>query len=288
MAKRPRQQRILSYGEFRPTGVDDSAARRMQALAGLGETVAGVAEQFGRAKATSWLLSRRLRTLEAAKEGEELKKKNPLAWGAQAYNSVAVAAYEANLKVDLDEAMLNAYKNNPDNIEGYQKLADAAFEGLTSKAPESVKANVDLFYRQRNSKYAKPINDQTQKSIVAQQRGDLEAGLEVSKDTISNLTRNGNEEEALEARLGLFFDLENAVKNGVITPLYAEQQKAAIDDDVAKQAVLGQLDRTIFDESLDPLEQIQKGEEFISDLIKSDIPDLNPAQKRCFSEDGKC
>ncbi len=52
MAKRPRQQRILSYGEFRPTGVDNSAARRMQALAGLGETVAGVAEQFGRAKAT--------------------------------------------------------------------------------------------------------------------------------------------------------------------------------------------------------------------------------------------
>ncbi len=52
MAKQPRQQRILSYGEFRPTGVDDSAARRMQALAGLGETVAGVAERFGRAKAT--------------------------------------------------------------------------------------------------------------------------------------------------------------------------------------------------------------------------------------------
>ena len=52
MARRPRQQRILSYGEFRPTGVDDSISRRMQALAGLGETVAGVAEQFGRAKAT--------------------------------------------------------------------------------------------------------------------------------------------------------------------------------------------------------------------------------------------
>lgn len=280
MAKQPRQQRIESYGEFRPTGGDNSISRRMQALAGLGETVAGVAEQFGRAKATAMAPEQAAKDArEAAKEGEELKKRDPLAWGAQAYNSVAVATYEANLKVDLDEAMLNAYKNNPDNIEGYQKLADAAFEGLTSKAPESVKANVDLFYRQRNSKYAKPINDQTQKNIVAQQRGDLEAGLEVSKDTISNLIRNGNEEEALEARLGLFFDLENAVKNGVITPLYVEQQKAAIDDDVAKQAVLGQLDRTIFDESLDPLEQIQKGEEFISDLIKSDIPDLNSAQK---------
>ncbi len=51
MAKQPRQQRVGFYGEFRPTGVDDSAARRMQALAGLGATVAGVAEQFGIAKA---------------------------------------------------------------------------------------------------------------------------------------------------------------------------------------------------------------------------------------------
>jgi hypothetical protein len=51
MARQPRQQPIGFYGKFQPTGVDDSAARRMQALAGLGETVAGVAEQFGRAKA---------------------------------------------------------------------------------------------------------------------------------------------------------------------------------------------------------------------------------------------
>jgi len=271
---------ISYYGKFQPTGVDQSGAKRMQALAGLAEQVGGMAEQFGIAKAEKLAPEQAAKDArEAAKKGDELRKRDPLAWGAQVYNSVAVATYEANLKVDLDEAMINAYKNNLDNIEGYQKLADAAFEGLTSKAPESVKANLDLFYRQRNSKYAKPINDETQKNIVAQQRGNLQAGLEVSKDNISNLTRNGNEEESLEARLGLFFDLENAVKSGVITPLYAEQQKAAIDDDVAKQVVLGQLDRTIFDESLDPEERIQKGEEFISDLIKSDIPNLNPAQK---------
>jgi hypothetical protein len=40
MAKQPRQQPIGFYGKFQPTGVDNSAAQRMQALAGLGETVA--------------------------------------------------------------------------------------------------------------------------------------------------------------------------------------------------------------------------------------------------------
>jgi hypothetical protein len=43
MAKQPRQQPIGFYGKFQPTGVDNSAAQRMQALAGLGETVAGIA-----------------------------------------------------------------------------------------------------------------------------------------------------------------------------------------------------------------------------------------------------
>jgi hypothetical protein len=42
MAKQPRQQPIGFYGKFQPTGVDNSAAQRMQALAGLGETVAGL------------------------------------------------------------------------------------------------------------------------------------------------------------------------------------------------------------------------------------------------------
>ena len=51
MARQPRQQPIGFYGKFQPTGVDDSAARRMQALAGLAGQVGGMAEQFGIAKA---------------------------------------------------------------------------------------------------------------------------------------------------------------------------------------------------------------------------------------------
>jgi hypothetical protein len=61
MARQPRQQPIGFYGKFQPTGVDDSAARRMQALAGLGETVAGLsslAKQFGVAQANEVSSSR--------------------------------------------------------------------------------------------------------------------------------------------------------------------------------------------------------------------------------------
>ena len=42
---------ISYYGQFTPTGVDQSGARRMQALAGLGETVASLGTKFSIDKA---------------------------------------------------------------------------------------------------------------------------------------------------------------------------------------------------------------------------------------------
>ncbi len=75
MAKQPRQQPIGFYGKFQPTGVDDSAAQRMQALAGLGETVAGVAEKFGIAKANELAPEEGRKAAEKAlAEGTELQK----------------------------------------------------------------------------------------------------------------------------------------------------------------------------------------------------------------------
>ena len=47
MAQKP----IGYYGEFRPTGVDTSAARRFEALAGIADQVGDIAFQIGAKKA---------------------------------------------------------------------------------------------------------------------------------------------------------------------------------------------------------------------------------------------
>ena len=107
MAKRPRQQRIESYGEFRPTGADDSISRRMQALAGLGETVAGVAEQFGRAKAEREAPEQAAKALQESitidESGQKVYGEIPTfqGWSAEKRTALALAGYTASVENDV-------------------------------------------------------------------------------------------------------------------------------------------------------------------------------------------
>ena len=56
MARKPRQEPIGFYGQFTPTGVDQSGARRMQALAGLAEQVGGMVQSLALIKQRKKLL----------------------------------------------------------------------------------------------------------------------------------------------------------------------------------------------------------------------------------------
>ncbi len=153
MAKRPRQQRILSYGEFRPTGVDNSAARRMQALAGLGETVAGVAEQFGRAKATELAPEQAKIQIDEATNidpetgevtREKVEMRSGLAWGADAYNKEIAVHEEAIRQQYLDgidrEAQTNLnrfFDENKSDPDAANAIATEYAKGLVNNvSPE--------------------------------------------------------------------------------------------------------------------------------------------------------
>jgi hypothetical protein len=271
---------IQRYGIFQPTSVDTSAAQTMRALAGVGQALSEGATAIGKPIAEREAIKEaEVDVAKAREEGTEVKMKSPLAWGGDTYNRVAQAAYESNLRVDIDEAMYKASQEHPDDLVAYQQLVDASTQGLTANAPEAVRAKLGAFARQNNSKYTRKINAEAKRNIDAKLRGDLEAGLEVSKDNISNLSRSGNAEALQEARLEVFFDLENAVQSGVVTSTFAEQQKAIIDDDVAIQTQLGILDATIFSDDLTPEERIAKGAEFVDSLRKADIPELSATQK---------
>jgi hypothetical protein len=273
-------QPIKRYGGFTATGVDQSGVKRMQALAGFAGDVLETTSRIGRTVAEAEAPAKaEAAVAKAREEGTEIEMKSPLAWGGSTYNRVAQAAYESNLKVDIDEAMYKASQEHPDDLIAYQQLVDASTQGLTANAPEAVRARLGAFSRQHNSKYTRKINAEAKRNIDAKLRGDLEAGLEVSKDNISNLSRSGNAEALQEARLEVFFDLENAVQSGVVTSTFAEQQKAIIDDDVAIQTQLGRLDATIFSDDLTPEERIAKGAEFVDSLRKADIPELSATQK---------
>ena len=106
MARQPRQQRIGFYGKFQPTGVDQSGARRMQALAGLAETAGGVAEQFGIAKAEREAPEQALQAVEEARIVDEEGKvsygeiEERRGYGADVYQNTVINAQLAQRKTD--------------------------------------------------------------------------------------------------------------------------------------------------------------------------------------------
>ena len=91
MAQKP----IMRYGQFTPTGVDQSAAQQMRALAGLGETVARAGIKIGEAAATARAPEKAKKAIDEATTvdpvtgevtREKIKMKSGLGWGDAAYN----------------------------------------------------------------------------------------------------------------------------------------------------------------------------------------------------------
>jgi hypothetical protein len=245
MAKRPRQQRIESYGEFRPTGVDDSAARRMQALAGLGETVAGVAEQFGRAKATEIAPEQAQKAAEKAiEEGEELKKRDPLAWGATAYNNQLIQGYAAGIQNETSDMIARVATENPNDFTAFQKQVTEGYKGLSANLPVEAKASVDnYFYRSSNTAGNKIIKEQAKNAIKDSKAEIAQAGVNFYNEQ-SNLASEGDAEGLAQS----IVDQDNAVISAgpdVVNfeEYYKEKEKRMAD--YRQAGVLGELRRDI-------------------------------------------
>ena len=97
MAREP----IKFYGQFRTPGVDTSAGKRLEALAGLagdvGDIAAGIGEQKARQRGAEKGMAA---GMEAAKTGQ-IEKKSTWSYGGAAYNQAAQTAYQAGITADI-------------------------------------------------------------------------------------------------------------------------------------------------------------------------------------------
>jgi hypothetical protein len=209
MAKQPRQQRVGFYGEFRPTGIDDSAARRMQALAGLGATVAGVAEQFGIAKAEELAPLKAKKAIDEATSIDpetgkitlqKVERKTGLGWGKDAYNA-EIAVHEEAIKQkyltdisnDTATSLGKLFDENLNDPENFNTLAQELVKGVVSGvSPEyqSIVAsslNQDIFNNTEKLRSNKRMND------IAQTIQEGVDNLNSSVDEITLASRNGED-----------------------------------------------------------------------------------------------
>lgn len=207
MAKRPRQQRILSYGEFRPTGVDDSISRRMQALAGLGETVAGVAEQFGRAKAKELAPEQAQQAVEEAitvdpETGKKIygKVAKRKGWGSNVFNYEVEKGVYASQSIDVQEGMKDISlraQDSEDPLATFNALSKGLLDGLQVNAPFSPNTNYKI--NALVSTYRQDIIAGEVKKGIDISRANQKRNIDLTSQNALTFISNGNIEAGAEA-----------------------------------------------------------------------------------------
>ena len=224
MARQPRQERIGFYGKFQPTGVDQSGARRMQALAGLAEQVGGMAEQFGIAKAEELAPAQAAQAVEEAitidsETGKKVFGAVPTkkGYGSDLFNQEVISAYESGLSADVSEDLLKIsieanttqefdtrVKALTDGVQGYVNIPD------TVKASFASKVNgyrTDIIKQEtENQLQIAETNREQDKTI----QSDDALRFIKNNNLIAAETSKSNLYELIDSRIGIDYDQQGA------------------------------------------------------------------------------
>ena len=219
MARQPRQQRIGFYGKFQPTGVDQSGARRMQALAGLGETVASVAQQFGIAKAEELAPAQAAQAVEEAINidpetgknvyGEVAKRKG---WGSNVFNYEVQKGIGASQSIDVQEGMADISlraQTSEDPLATFDALSKGLLNGLQVNASFSPDTNYQI--NALVSTYRQDIIAGEVKKGIDTSRANQKRNIDVTSQSALTFISNGNIEAGARAYMNVLDLYDNQV-----------------------------------------------------------------------------
>lgn len=274
-------QPIKRYGGFTATGVDQSGIKRMQALAGFAGDVLETTSRIGRTVAEAEAPAKaEAAAAKAREEGTEIEMKSPLAWGGDTYNKIALKAYENGVNSDIKNALLDAQAAHPDDIDAYNTVAQEKVKGYLQNAPEEVQLRSRQFFDQANATVTRDITAAAKAKADSQIAANLLTGLADDKDLISNLFRNGDIESGQEALAAYITDAQSGVEAGLLNAEKIQADIGVLQDRIAQQTILGELDRTLLDPSLSAPERIANAVEFRDSVVAAkQIPDLSAEQK---------
>lgn len=145
MAQKP----IGYYGEFRPTGVDQSAARRFEALAGIADQVNEIAFNVAAKKRAEQGQEAGLAAgIEAAEAGKPVEKNKGILSGIsiydQAYNSALEKSYVASIDTDARENIARIAEESNGDSEKFDQLSNQYLNGLRGGISEDYRDIVQL------------------------------------------------------------------------------------------------------------------------------------------------
>ena len=282
MAQKP----IGYYGEFRPTSIDTSAARRIEAIAGLAGQVGDIATAFGKKKVAEQ------RFLEEKNEIVAAEKAAKLAGNASAisatplelreyddvqtyeqdrvFNATAEAAYTAGIQNEITGIVSRAAAANPEDIEGYRNLTKSGMSGLLGVAPEEMRPAFESYFSQVNQTSASRIWKAQQKKQNDIDSATIQTALVDQSVNLVNLARSNDTEQLRNAGLIWAETVKQAIAKGLVKGTAAATQTAQLRDRLATQSALGRFDSIIRNEDQTVEQRISSGQNVIDQINEKD------------------
>ena len=239
MAQKP----IGYYGEFRPTGVDTSAARRFEALAGLADQVGDIAFQIGAKKAEQVGAEKGEKAGReyAAKLAKPQPKVGPpeemappetkkgflasMSIEAQAYNAAMKSAYLSQVSTDAKEQIERIAAQYPNDVQAFRsnigQYTQGLLQGVGDEFQDSVSATI--------SNYANNSETQVFKNEIARNRElateSVNARLDGLTREVSEVSRSGDRLQAETSLLEYETLIDSQLAIGEIDLDVANNQK---------------------------------------------------------------
>ena len=282
MAQKP----IGYYGEFRPTSIDTSAARRIEAIAGLAGQVGDIATAFGKKKVAEQ------RFLEEKNEIVAAEKAAKLAGNASAisatplelreyddvqtyeqdrvFNATAEAAYTAGIQNEITGIVSRAAAANPEDIEGYRNLTKSGMSGLLGVAPEEMRPAFESYFSQVNQTSASRIWKAQQKKQNDIDSVTIQTALVDQSVNLVNLARSNDTEQLRNAGLIWAETGKQAIAKGLVKGTAFATQTTQLRDRLATQSALGRFDSIIRNEDQTVEQRISSGQNVIDQINEKD------------------
>jgi len=224
------QKRIDYYGQFTPTGVDTSQAKRLQALSGLAEQVGGLAYQVGAGiQERKGMQAGLAAGQEAADKGEMIETQkgflSQISIFDQAYNNAMSKAYVAGVDNDARENVNRLLTDNPDDIDAFDEAVNAYRNGVTQNISEEFRPLINQSMDQMITSARSQVHQsQTAKNLKNADETLIRSG-QTATEAALKAARIGDDESAMIGRMNAFSTFDARVEAGTMTPAAAETAK---------------------------------------------------------------
>jgi hypothetical protein len=296
MARQPRQQPIGFYGKFQPTGVDNSAAQRMQALAGLGETVAGVAEKFGIAKAEEKskeqaVIQARVDKEQGAFDAElyrEVGEDGVITYsgvpvtGSVAYYESLMSTTKAQKILDIDATLASYADQFPNDTKAYGEMATQFFKGMSSQLPPSEKLPLEKYFNAVNSSQYTTVlaGERAKNKAIASET--YIATMDSTEAQVLRLVEQGRVEEADAIYTEVLINLVPGWKaGGAVTDIQFANRYLEYRDARRTAQITGEVNRLIINNpDLDMDQKDAARDEYLKAFDEKSFTEYTPAEKK--------